>query len=79
MEARKGGDGLPAPFTTAPVPVREVAHRKKNRQDRDISQYAIGMDTIASGNGNGNGNGNAGIIARTEITLSSGSTPVFIS
>jgi len=26
MEARQGGDGLPAPFTTAPVPVREVAH-----------------------------------------------------
>ena len=25
MEARQGGDGLPAPFTTAPVPVREVA------------------------------------------------------
>jgi len=24
MEARQGGDGLPAPFTTAPVPVREV-------------------------------------------------------
>ncbi|EIS72004.1 hypothetical protein YPPY71_4569, partial [Yersinia pestis PY-71] len=23
MEARQGGDGLPAPFTTAPVPARE--------------------------------------------------------
>ncbi|WP_238382990.1 hypothetical protein [Yersinia pestis] len=44
MEARQGGDGLPAPFTTAPVPAREVAHshiaRKKSRQDSDISQYA---------------------------------------
>ncbi|ECB6864533.1 hypothetical protein E0X97_20830 [Salmonella enterica subsp. enterica serovar Alachua] len=38
-------------------------NRKKNRQNSDISQY---------------GNGNAGIIARTEISPFSCSTPIFI-
>ncbi|EBP3773481.1 hypothetical protein T041_19935 [Salmonella enterica subsp. arizonae] len=47
-------------------------NRKKNRQNSNISQYAIGMTTI------GNGNGNAEIITGTEITPTSCSTPVFM-
>ncbi|WP_336239729.1 hypothetical protein ACG1VR_00195 (plasmid) [Cedecea davisae] len=74
MEARQGGDGLPAPFTTAPVPVREVAHRQtqqeENRQDSDISQYAIGMATI--------GNDNAEIINRTGISPTGYNTSILI-
>jgi len=71
MEARQGGDGLPAPFTTAPVPGGKSPagrhNRKKSWQDSDISHYTIGMAII----GNGNGNGNAVIIARTVITPTS--------
>ncbi|EOZ7472358.1 hypothetical protein O8H71_004628 [Enterobacter hormaechei] len=58
-----------------------ISPGKKSRQDSDISQYAITITitiTITNGNGNGNGNGNAGIIARTEITPTRCSTPVFI-
>ncbi|WP_434134186.1 hypothetical protein [Enterobacter cloacae] len=38
MEARQGGDGLPAPFTTAPVPVREVAHRQTQQEEKPTEQ-----------------------------------------
>lgn len=38
MEARQGGDGLPAPFTTAPVPVREVARRQRQRGEKPTGQ-----------------------------------------
>ena len=38
MEARQGGDGLPGPFTTAPVPVREVAHRQTQREEKRTEQ-----------------------------------------
>jgi len=38
MEARQGGDGLPAPFTTAPVPAREVAHSHIAREEKPTGQ-----------------------------------------
>ena len=38
MEARQGGDGLPAPFTTAPVPVREVAHKQTHQEEKPTEQ-----------------------------------------
>ncbi|HGK4757507.1 TPA: hypothetical protein ACJ2XP_004876 [Enterobacter cloacae] len=38
MEARQGGDGLPAPFTTAPVPAREVAHRQTQQEEKPTEQ-----------------------------------------
>lgn len=38
MEARQGGDGLPAPFTTAPVPVREVARRQTQQEEKPTEQ-----------------------------------------
>ncbi|ARW95453.1 TPA: hypothetical protein I4G93_24180 [Enterobacter hormaechei subsp. xiangfangensis] len=47
-------------------------NRKKNRQDSDISQYAIGMATI------GNGNDNADIINRTGISPTGYNTSILI-
>ncbi|OVJ34770.1 hypothetical protein B8Z93_20770 [Klebsiella pneumoniae] len=49
-------------------------NRKKNRQDSDISQYAIGMATI----GNGNDNDNADIINRTGISPTGYNTSILI-
>ena len=40
--ARQGEDGLPAPFTTAPVPVREVAHSSSEEiHNRDITKREV--------------------------------------
>jgi hypothetical protein len=72
---RRGGDGSPAPFTTAPVPAGKspavIQIRKKGRQDSDISQHAIGVPTttttititititITTTNSNSNSNSNS--------------------
>ena len=49
-------------------------NRKKNQQDSDISQYAIGMATI----GNDNDNDNAEIINRTGISPTGYTTSILI-
>jgi len=51
-------------------------NRKKNRQNSDISQYAIGMATI--GNDNDNDNDNAEIINRTGISPTGYNTSILI-
>ncbi|EBD8592491.1 hypothetical protein C9A30_22075 [Salmonella enterica] len=51
-------------------------NRKKNRQNSDISQYAIGMASI--GNANANANANAEIINRTGISPTGYNTSILI-
>jgi hypothetical protein len=53
-------------------------NRKKNRQNSDISQYAIGMATIGNDNDNDNDNDNAEIINRTGISPTGYNTSIFI-
>ena len=48
MEARQGGDGLPAPFTTAPVPVREVARSHGQRPRPATGKFEKMIQTTAT-------------------------------